>query len=68
MVVAGIRNYDGKGNFTQRDYRGDSVPAEFAPKGQEQGTYIATSNTLKPDGCPVFDAYAQSRNTGSPKA
>src|SRR5262252_7530001 len=32
MVVAGIRIYDGKGNFTQRDYRGDSVPAEFAPK------------------------------------
>jgi len=44
MVVAGIRIYDGKGNFTQRDYRGDSVPAEFAPKGQEQGTY-----TVNPD-------------------
>jgi hypothetical protein len=43
-VVAGIRIYDGKGNFTQRDYFGDSVPAEFSPPGQEKGTY-----TVNPD-------------------
>ena len=40
----GIKVFDGKGNFTQRDYIGDSVPAEFAPPGQERGTY-----TVNPD-------------------
>jgi hypothetical protein len=44
QVVAGIRVYDGEGNFTQRDYIGNSVPAEFAPPGQEKGTY-----TVNPD-------------------
>jgi hypothetical protein len=44
LVVAGIRVYDGKGHFTQRDYFGDSVPAEFSPPGQEKGTY-----TVNPD-------------------
>jgi hypothetical protein len=44
QVFAGIRVYDGNGNFTQRDYIGDSVPAEFAPPGQETGTY-----TVNPD-------------------
>jgi hypothetical protein len=44
QVVAGITVYDGKGNFTQRDYFGDSVPAEFSPPGQEKGTY-----TVNPD-------------------
>ena len=39
MVVAGIEVFDGNGNFTQRDYGGDSVPAEFSPPGQETGTY-----------------------------
>lgn len=39
-VVAGIKVFDGRGNLTQRDYIGNSVPAEFAPPGQEQGTYI----------------------------
>jgi hypothetical protein len=39
LVVAGIKIFDGKGNFTQRDYGGDSVPAEFSPPGQEKGTY-----------------------------
>ena len=43
-VVAGIKVFDGNGNLTQRDYIGDSVPAEFAPKGQERGTY-----TVNPD-------------------
>jgi hypothetical protein len=42
-VGAGIRNYDGKGNFRQRDYRGDSLrttgQTDFAPEGQETGTY-----------------------------
>jgi hypothetical protein len=39
LVVAGIKVFDGKGNLTQRDYAGDSVPAEFSPPGQETGTY-----------------------------
>jgi hypothetical protein len=43
-VVAGINVFDGKGNLTQRDYIGDSVPAEFAPPGQEQGTYKVNSD------------------------
>lgn len=43
-VVTGIRVYDGNGHFTQRDYMGNSVPAEFAPPGQETGTY-----TVNPD-------------------
>jgi hypothetical protein len=37
-VVAGIKVFDGNGNLTQRDYQGNSVPAEFAPPGQERGT------------------------------
>jgi hypothetical protein len=43
-VAAGIKVFDGNGNLTQRDYRGNSVPAEFAPPGQETGTY-----TVDPD-------------------
>ena len=39
QVITGIAVFDGKGKFTQRDYAGDSVPAEFAPPGQEKGTY-----------------------------
>jgi hypothetical protein len=39
QVVAGIKVFDGNGNLTQRDYIGDSKPAEFAPPGQEKGTY-----------------------------
>jgi hypothetical protein len=39
-VVAGIKIFDGNGHFTQRDYGGNTSPAEFSPKGQEQGTYI----------------------------
>ena len=38
-VAAGIKVFDGHGNLTQRDYRGNSSPAEFAPPGQEKGTY-----------------------------
>jgi hypothetical protein len=41
-VVAGIKVFDGKGNLTQRDYGGDSVPAQFSPATgpqQEKGTY-----------------------------
>ena len=44
QVVAGIKVFDGSGNLTQRDYIGNSVPAEFAPPGQERGTY-----TVNPD-------------------
>jgi hypothetical protein len=38
-VAAGIKVFDGNGKLTQRDYRGNSSPAEFAPPGQEKGTY-----------------------------
>ena len=44
QVVAGIKVFDGNGNLAQRDYQGNSVPAEFAPPGQEIGTY-----TVDPD-------------------
>jgi hypothetical protein len=40
QVVAGIKVFDGNGNLTQRDYIGDSEPADFAKPGQETGTYI----------------------------
>jgi hypothetical protein len=47
-VVAGIKVFDGKGNFTQRDYIGDSVrtrgQTDFAPEGQETGTYKVNSD------------------------
>src|SRR5215472_9296680 len=43
-VFTGIAIFDGNGKFTQRDYAGDAVPAEFAPPGQEGGTY-----TVNPD-------------------
>jgi hypothetical protein len=43
-VVARIKVFDGNGNFTQRDYIGDSVPAVFSPAGQKKGTY-----TVNPD-------------------
>ena len=43
-VVTGIKVFDGKGNLTQRDYSGDALRTrnqmDFAPKGQEQGTYM----------------------------
>ena len=38
-VVAGIKVFDGRGKFTQRDYIGGSLPPAFAPEGQEKGTY-----------------------------
>jgi hypothetical protein len=44
QVVGGIKVFDGNGNLTQRDYIGGSVPAEFAPKGQERGTYTVNSD------------------------
>ena len=47
-VVAGIKVFDGKGNLTQRDYSGDALRTrnqmDFAPKGQEQGTYLVNSD------------------------
>jgi len=43
-VFAGISFFDGNGHFTQRDYAGNSVPAEFAPPGQETGTYTVNSD------------------------
>jgi hypothetical protein len=48
QVVAGIEVFDGQGNFTQRDYIGDSLrtrgQTDFAREGQETGTY-----TVNPD-------------------
>jgi hypothetical protein len=44
QVVAGIKVFNGRGGLTQRDYQGNSVPAEFSPPGQETGTY-----TVDPD-------------------
>jgi hypothetical protein len=48
QVVAGIETFDGKGNFTQRDYIGDSLrttgQADFSPQGQETGTYTVNSD------------------------
>ena len=48
QVVAGIKIFDGNGNFSQRDYIGDSLRTmnqkDFSPKGQEKGTY-----TVNPD-------------------
>ena len=44
IVFDGIRVYDGNGHFTQRDYQGNSTPAEFAPRGQETGTYTVNSD------------------------
>ena len=39
QVVTGIKIFDGNGNFSQRDYIGDSLRTmnqkDFAPKGQE---------------------------------
>jgi hypothetical protein len=39
LVVLGIHYFDGKGTLLQQDYRGDTSPAQFAPLGQEKGTY-----------------------------
>jgi hypothetical protein len=48
QVVAGIKIFDGNGNFSQRDYIGDSLRTmnqkDFAPKGQEKGTYTVNSD------------------------
>jgi hypothetical protein len=44
QVVAGIKVFDGNGNLTQRDYIGNSVPAQFAPPGQERGTYSVNAD------------------------
>ena len=42
-VVTGIKQYDGKGHFKQRDYRGDSLrvlgQTDFSAPGLEKGTY-----------------------------
>ena len=48
-VVTGIKIFDGKGNFTQRDYQGDGLRAmppqtDFSPEGRETGTYTVNSN------------------------
>ena len=48
-VVAGIKIFDGNGNFTQRDYMGDGLQltppeTDFAPQGQETGTYAVNSD------------------------
>lgn len=44
-VVTGIKVFDGQGNLTQRDYRGDNLAGpDFAPPGQETGTYQVNSD------------------------
>jgi hypothetical protein len=43
-VVAGIKVFDGEGGFSQRDYGGDSVPADFSPPRREKGTYQVNSD------------------------
>jgi hypothetical protein len=43
-VFNGIKVFDGNGKLTQRDYLGNSVPAEFAQPGQETGTYTVNSD------------------------
>jgi hypothetical protein len=43
-VTTGTKVFDGHGNFTQRDYKGGASPAQFAPKGQETGTYHVNSD------------------------
>jgi hypothetical protein len=45
VVVNGIKVFDGQGNLTQRDYRGDNLAGDdFAPPGQEKGTYQVNSD------------------------
>jgi len=43
-VFNGIKVFYGNGHLTQRDYLGNTTPPEFAPPGQETGTY-----TVNPD-------------------
>jgi len=44
-IVNGIKVFDGHGSLTQRDYQGDSLAGpDFAPPGQEQGTYTVNSD------------------------
>jgi hypothetical protein len=49
QVITGIRVYDGTGHFKQRDYAGDSVPAQFSKPGQETGTYQVNSDCTGSD-------------------
>ncbi|MBV8934540.1 MAG: hypothetical protein JO320_21505 [Alphaproteobacteria bacterium] len=45
VVVTGIKVFDGRGNLTQRDYRGDNLAGDdFSPPGQETGTYKVNSD------------------------
>ena len=45
VVVNGIKVFDGHGNLTQRDYQGDNLAGpDFAPPGQETGTYQVNSD------------------------
>ena len=45
VVVNGIKVFDGRGTLTQRDYQGDNLAGpDFAPPGQEQGTYQVNSD------------------------
>jgi hypothetical protein len=43
-VAAGIKFFDGKGNMTQQDYRGDTTPVKLSDPGQETGQYQVSSN------------------------
>src|SRR5215469_5109479 len=48
VVITGIKVFDGQspqGHLTQRDYQGDDLAGlDFAPRGQETGTYQVNSD------------------------
>lgn len=43
-VAAGIKHFDGNGNMTQQDYRGNTTPIELSKPGLESGTYTLNSD------------------------
>ena len=64
-VVAGIKVFDGHGGLTQRDYNGDALrtrgQTDFAPKGQETGTY-----NVNPDCTGSMEIQLNVPNTPAP--
>jgi hypothetical protein len=49
-VFEGVKVYDGNDHFTQRDYLGNNLAGpDFAPPGQEQGTYTVNSDCTGSD-------------------
>ena len=64
-VVAGIKVFDGHGGLMQRDYNGDALrtrgQTDFAPKGQETGTY-----NVNPDCTGSMEIHLNVPNTPAP--